>query len=315
MKKSLIFASLIAIVAIFASCEQKPAGNAPKARFAYATDGLVVTFTNASKDAETYAWDFGDGSAISAEENPVHTYTAAGTYTVKLTAKNAAGENSATETITLEAKAFSIAIDGNFDDWKDLPADLLAEAKMGDMSVYEHLYDVKFITDADYIYFYFEYDATTDEDNNDKLFVGVMNLFIDSDDNPATGYACWLWENCGANFMLEGDFAIDENTGEEYWNPGIFQHFGDDQEAWDGAWQDVEAVGALTVSGVKSVATGRNAFEGKLMRAAFTGMTSLKVGVLGQGEGWSGENGVLPEIYVGAEGATVTSPMLEVKLN
>ena len=36
-------------------------------------------------DALTYAWDFGDGTATSTEANPTHTFTTAGTYTVRLT--------------------------------------------------------------------------------------------------------------------------------------------------------------------------------------------------------------------------------------
>jgi hypothetical protein len=37
-------------------------------------------------DAEgTYTWDFGDGSAASHEQNPTHTYAAAGTYTARVT--------------------------------------------------------------------------------------------------------------------------------------------------------------------------------------------------------------------------------------
>lgn len=42
----------------------------------------------------TYHWSFGDG-AISAAENPTHTYMLAGLYTVSLTAGNAAGEGTA----------------------------------------------------------------------------------------------------------------------------------------------------------------------------------------------------------------------------
>ena len=51
---------------------------------------LVVSFSSAgSNNPEgeplTYSWDFGDGSPLSTAANPVHTYTAAGQYTVRLT--------------------------------------------------------------------------------------------------------------------------------------------------------------------------------------------------------------------------------------
>ncbi|MDT8357568.1 MAG: PKD domain-containing protein, partial [Methanomicrobiaceae archaeon] len=48
------------------------------------TAPLGVTFTDASTDASAWAWDFGDG-AKSTAQNPAHTYTDAGTYTVSLT--------------------------------------------------------------------------------------------------------------------------------------------------------------------------------------------------------------------------------------
>ena len=57
--------------------------------FSYAVDQAdfrKVTFTNTSSGYTSVTWDFGDGSATSTEENPVHTYQALGTYTVTLTA-------------------------------------------------------------------------------------------------------------------------------------------------------------------------------------------------------------------------------------
>lgn len=47
----------------------------------------VITFTNTSQNADSYLWDFGDGTT-STETNPSKTYNTKGTYTVKLTAKN-----------------------------------------------------------------------------------------------------------------------------------------------------------------------------------------------------------------------------------
>jgi C1A family cysteine protease/PKD repeat protein len=62
-------------------------GNAP----------LTVTFTDNSANSPTsWSWNFGDNST-STIENPSHMYTKAGTYTVSLTATNAAGSNIATK--------------------------------------------------------------------------------------------------------------------------------------------------------------------------------------------------------------------------
>lgn len=44
----------------------------------------TISFTNLSTNGVTYQWNFGDGSAISTATNPVHTYTAVGSYSVKL---------------------------------------------------------------------------------------------------------------------------------------------------------------------------------------------------------------------------------------
>ncbi len=59
---------------------------------------LKTVFTNTTKFANSYKWDFGDGSAVSTEENPEHTYTVVGTYTVKLTATNEKGDSALIKT-------------------------------------------------------------------------------------------------------------------------------------------------------------------------------------------------------------------------
>ncbi len=48
-----------------------------------------ITFTNLSENASNYLWVFGDDST-SVEENPVHSYSKAGTYTVTLVSQNKA---------------------------------------------------------------------------------------------------------------------------------------------------------------------------------------------------------------------------------
>lgn len=55
----------------------------------------TVTFNNlssvSSNNTLTYLWSFGDGSASSTLENPVHTYSSAGPFTVQLTTTTSAG--------------------------------------------------------------------------------------------------------------------------------------------------------------------------------------------------------------------------------
>jgi PKD repeat protein len=58
---------------------------------------LSVQFTDLSENATDWTWDFGDGTN-STEQNPMHTYTSAGSYTVNLTVSNADGSDSEVKT-------------------------------------------------------------------------------------------------------------------------------------------------------------------------------------------------------------------------
>ena len=88
IKEQYISATIIAPVADFTA--NQTSGYAP----------LLVGFTdNSTGTVESFAWDFqNDGTVDSTEQNPVHTYTAAGNYTVNLTVANAGGSNSSVKT-------------------------------------------------------------------------------------------------------------------------------------------------------------------------------------------------------------------------
>jgi subtilisin family serine protease len=65
---------------------------------------LKVSFTNASSNATSYAWSFGDGTS-STDSSPSHTFTAAGSYNVTLVASNGSSSRLANAAITVVVPA------------------------------------------------------------------------------------------------------------------------------------------------------------------------------------------------------------------
>ena len=68
-------------------------GEKPNTEFTNSEGSLTVNFTNTSTNAESYYWQFGDGTS-SIEESPEHTYVAAGIYNVALKTNSQAGYSS-----------------------------------------------------------------------------------------------------------------------------------------------------------------------------------------------------------------------------
>ncbi len=80
-------------------------GNALQASFTYSPKpviaGQVIQFTDITTGGPTsWSWSFGDGGTSNLK-NPTHTYLSAGTYTVLLTASNAEGMDSVSQTIVV----------------------------------------------------------------------------------------------------------------------------------------------------------------------------------------------------------------------
>jgi PKD repeat protein len=71
----------------------------PTADFSWTDTNGSVQFTNNSKNADSYQWDFGDNIGKSTSQNPKYTFEYKGNYQVKLTAKGAGGETEAINTI------------------------------------------------------------------------------------------------------------------------------------------------------------------------------------------------------------------------
>jgi PKD repeat protein len=85
----------------------------PNVGFMHSVAGPNATFANTSSNATSYVWNFGDGSDVSNEANPTHTYAQAGTYTVTLTAENECGTATFTQTVEIVGSAPTPAISAN----------------------------------------------------------------------------------------------------------------------------------------------------------------------------------------------------------
>ena len=102
MKSKLL---LLASIVLFSTCRNNDAEPvAPTADFTAPATGeqaVTVSFQNQSFNATRYVWNFGDRST-GQDENPTHTYAAAGVYAIKLKAFGVAKNDSITKSITVQ---------------------------------------------------------------------------------------------------------------------------------------------------------------------------------------------------------------------
>lgn len=103
----------------------------PNADFTFSGGGCMapcnVNFKNNSTNATSFSWDFGDGTT-STEEDPSKTYNTGGSFSVILTATNAAGQDQITKIVNIASPPTKVKItkitindmpfvDGNGSSW------------------------------------------------------------------------------------------------------------------------------------------------------------------------------------------------------
>lgn len=105
MRSLKVFSSLLLVPVLlcFSGCENNTSQD-PDPIVSFSMDnkdgsvGDIITFTNTTKYASSYEWDFGDGRT-STEENPTHAYSVHGGYTIKLLATGEGGTGSVSDFI------------------------------------------------------------------------------------------------------------------------------------------------------------------------------------------------------------------------
>jgi PKD repeat protein len=97
-----------------------PTAAQPVAAFTITNGGCLapcqVVFTNQSTDAAAFEWNFGDGTPVSNQHNPTHTYEQPGDFIVELTATGPGGGDTETKPLTIGTRTFKKTFGGTGDD-------------------------------------------------------------------------------------------------------------------------------------------------------------------------------------------------------
>ncbi|MCB9284562.1 MAG: PKD domain-containing protein [Lewinellaceae bacterium] len=110
-----------------------PGKEPPVAGFNVDVAGTEVTCTNKSYDATSYSWDFGDGATSNAD-NPTHTYSSSGVFTITLTATRGTVSATATKDVTISGSVTEADLIGG--PWKvrNAPNSIFVGPGLGDPS-------------------------------------------------------------------------------------------------------------------------------------------------------------------------------------
>ena len=216
MKKNIliVLCTVSAMLPNLSCKKEKNSGNGVKAVFSYVADGFKVNFTDYSTNAKEYFWDFGDNDT-SIVPNPIHVYHSKGEFLATLTVTN--GQETSTFIDTVFIAGPNIKIDGDFTDWTYVEFSNVNEGGSGGT-----LLGVKTFASAGSLNFYLE--------GTEEFNLAVMDMYIDADNNPATGFQFWAYPVAsGAEYLFEG--SVPGEWGD------VLIHTGGDNDGW--SWDAV----------------------------------------------------------------------------
>jgi PKD repeat protein len=277
MKKSNLFIVMLALIAVinFSSCKKDSNKPAPFVFYSVSVDGTTVTFTNESKGAASYEWDFGDGTT-STDENPVHTYPGKGKYVPTLYATAADGTKAEASTVLHIAKTSSIKLDDHtLSDWDTVTHNVVLA---GDNS--GNFIKAKYDYDGNFIYLYFEQYTTKSAGN-------IYDVYIDADNDITTGLLTGDIPGGAYEVLLEG--TVFDGWLDPYYFIGT-----DQQNFGNYTYQTINEffkMGTVVQDG------NVQKFEWAISRSKIKGLTgkALRIGVQAAANDWSAEIGFSPD--------------------
>lgn len=255
MKRNIFqLAGIATLMLLIISCKKDSEETGTKAVFSYVTDGFVVNFTNFTRDATEYLWDFGDESGVtSSKKSPQYIFKAKGSYLVSLTVKNGDLVSTFKDTVTIIGP--NIKIDGDFSDWEHVEYSHVNEGVSGGT-----IKSIKTFATSTNLNFLVE--GTTD------MALARITFYLNTDNNTATGYEAWQYgAGSGADYKLEG--SITDGWG------GLQRHSGNPADGWGGFSGDIASFPeVITYSTVKKVGD-KHIMEFSLKRSHFGNLTGM----------------------------------------
>ncbi|MFY0591196.1 PKD domain-containing protein [Roseivirga sp.] len=194
-----------------------------------------ITFSNNSTDAVSYSWNFGDNSALSTDENPVHTYTSTGDFTVTLTATSETGDQSTSTRSVTVGERWVVALginaipftDQNGDPWDEDNSgpDLLFGFAKADAETFLP-YNItdgldiqpsdiptggtlppanqEVLTDEDWAFIFIDNDEPLDDLNQSTIMASflVNPVTVTSEKDYSDGTGTFVFESLGFSFII-----------------------------------------------------------------------------------------------------------------
>jgi hypothetical protein len=198
-KIQLFFAALLILAFFSCSKEGKyTLEQTPPLDFRSHYNGLTVTFVNATEGATDISWNFGDGSAEVSGDSVVHTYAATGNYVITMNGTYESKSYAFHTVLRVDKPSVVSLTDDSFDDWDNVTyPDFQLEGQ-------DHILGGKVDYDANYIYFFVEYE-TTGAGGLADLEAAVMDLYMDNDNSLTTGFSTSI----GADLLFEGNIPSE----------------------------------------------------------------------------------------------------------
>jgi len=264
---------LLMCLVIISSCKKNDNVVVKDVVFTVDVNSYVVTFNNATTDAKSFQWNFGDNTS-STDQSPVHTYKAKGKFVATLTATLNNGAIISGSTIINVSKSSPIKLDDNsLADWDTISNVVTPTAKLGGI-----VQKAKFDYDSQNVYIYMELSGTVAAGN-------IFDFYLDTDNDPTTGLLTGEIPGGGYDYLLEGPMLATPNGLIEY------QHTGGQADFSFNALDIAEYYKLGTVQESDGVVK----FEMSLSRGKVGGLTgkALTFGIIVSNSGWS-EVGWMP---------------------